>query len=228
MRYYFLLITFLYSIQINAQEQERFLEFELIFDGQPIKIGEPCYSAAIKDSIEFEALKFYISDLQFFEEEKLVAALEQRHFLIDVENQESLKIDLSLLPQVKFNTLKFNIGIDSLTSVSGAFGGDLDPVNGMYWTWQSGYINFKLEGISNSCPARNHFFQFHIGGYQHPFNSLQEVELKLADRPDIRVKVVIDQLLTKINISETYQIMSPNQQALDFAKNISSIFSISK
>ena len=57
----------------------------------------------------------------------------------------------------------FQIGIDSLTNVSGDLDGDLDPALGMYWAWNSGYINMKLEGKSSSCKSVKKEFQFHIG-----------------------------------------------------------------
>ena len=81
----------------------------------------------------------------------------------------------------RHDKIKFNLGIDSLTNVSGVMGGDLDPTKGMYWTWQSGYINFKMEGSSAVCPTRNHEFQFHIGGYQDPFYAMQTLELEVKN-----------------------------------------------
>ena len=67
---------------------------------------------------------------------------------------------LQIPSNIPFSKLKFQLGIDSLTNVSGAMGGDLDPTKGMYWTWQSGYINMKIEGKSNSCKTRKNQFQF--------------------------------------------------------------------
>jgi hypothetical protein len=50
--------------------------------------------------------------------------------------------------------ITFSAGIDSLTSTAGIQKGVIDPINGMYWAWQSGYVNFKIEGKSSSCPTR--------------------------------------------------------------------------
>jgi hypothetical protein len=98
----------------------------------------------------------------------------------------------------------------------------------MYWTWQSGYSNFKLEGVSDFCPARNNRFQFHLGGYQAPFNALQKVELKTLNTKRININVAIDKLLAQLNLKETYQIMSPSQKAVELSQIAANIFSISK
>ena len=38
------------------------------------------------------------------------------------------------------------LGVDSVLNYNGVHEGALDPINGMYWTWQTGYIHCKLEG----------------------------------------------------------------------------------
>ncbi len=92
----------------------------------------------------------------------------------------------------------------------------------MYWTWQSGYINFKLEGFSKVCNSKKNQFQFHIGGYQFPFNTLTTVNLKLNGSETIFIE--IDKLIESIDISKTTEIMSPNEKALSVSKKIASHF----
>ena len=197
----------------------------LTFDNAPLVIGESDNDLATK-GIEIEVFKLYLSNLELYEGEELVFAEPQSYHLIDAENPESLNLILQVPSDLSFSSLRFNVGIDSLTNVSGAFGGDLDPTNGMYWTWQSGYINFKLEGRAAQCPARHQRFQYHIGGYQPPFNALQKVVLKVPDLRKLQIKLSIDQFLAQINIEETYQLMSPNKQSLAFAQFIPSLFSV--
>ena len=229
-RHFFLSILFFCFLQLKAQPQEHTLQFSLTFNGETLEMGKNYYLPSIKDSIEFEAFRFYISDLQFATKEEVLTSIEKKYWLIDAENSESLKeiFTTDFSSKTTFKKLQFKLGIDSTTNVSGAFGGDLDPTNGMYWTWQSGYINFKLEGISKVCPSRKNRFQFHIGGYQSPFNTLQKVELETSDTNDIEVNIAIDQLLSQVNLAENYQIMQPNQEAIEMAKLISSIFTITK
>ena len=222
------LIAFLFSSILSCAQQGATIYFIPEMNDQPLVPGENDYLPEIRDSVKIEALKFYISDVQFFQDEQLVYTLEKKHLLIDVEKPESMVIDFTSKNQMKFDRIKFNIGIDSLTNVSGAFGGDLDPTNGMYWTWQSGYINFKLEGVAKICQARNHLYQFHLGGYQAPFNTLQQVTLKTAKGESVKINIAIDKLLTQIDLEKTYQVMSPNNQAMEMAKLIPSIFTIAE
>ena len=56
-------------------------------------------------------------------------------------------------------------GVDSLLQRSGVMDGDLDPVHGMYWTWQSGYIQFKLEGLLRDS-AGERKLELHLGGFE--------------------------------------------------------------
>ncbi|MEZ4850480.1 MAG: MbnP family protein [Bacteroidia bacterium] len=178
--------------------------------------------------IQIETLKFYISRIEFYQENTKVFIEENSFHLLDAEDVGSLRVDISVPDHISFSHIKFNVGIDSLTNVSGAFGGDLDPTNGMYWTWQSGYINFKLEGKAKNCPARHNHFQFHIGGYQAPFNSLQIVELEIQDHENIHIDLEINKIFDQVNLKETYQLMSPGEKSVAFSKLIPSIFSISK
>ena len=119
-----------------------------------------------------------------------------------------------------YDEIRFNIGVDSLTNVSGIFEGDLDPANGMYWTWQSGYINIKLEGTSRLCPARKNKFYWHIGGYTPPFNLLRKVALKTNGK----VSIQLEKLFEEIDISVVYQIMSQNENAVKIADRLPSLF----
>ena len=226
MKFKLISILLLLSFSIFGQQQISF--FPTVND-ESIQLEQSYFLEEIKDSISFEVIRFYISNVEFFQEEELVFSLEKKHHLIDLENTESMKIEIAFNQGLKYNQIRFNLGIDSLTNVSGAFGGDLDPSNGMYWTWQSGYINFKLEGVSKVCPARHHRFQYHLGGYQAPYPSMQKVILPIEknDSKEIKINFAIDEFFKTIQLQEVYQVMSPNAEAVKMAKLVASIFVIS-
>ncbi|MBL0105315.1 MAG: hypothetical protein IPP51_16990 [Bacteroidetes bacterium] len=165
-------------------------------------------------------MKFYVSDLTLLDKGKTVYHFPKKYFLLDFENPSTLNIDL---PKKKdFDEVQFHLGIDSTTNVSGALGGDLDPVYGMYWSWQSGYINFKIEGVSNVCATRNHVFQFHLGGYLPPFASMQDVDLMVNDKRTIVLDIL--SFLNGISLSETNEVMSPNEKAVELSNLIAKNF----
>src|ERR1044071_4197029 len=167
-------IVLVFFTGISFSQNPYVLEFSPTFGSANFKTDT--YYKINDDSVLITTLKFYISNISFYDGNKQVWKENKSYHLVDISDPNSLKLKLDLPSKIKFTEIKFNLGIDSITNVSGALGGALDPTLGMYWTWQSGYINFKLDGRSSLCNTRNHEFQFHLGGYQYPHSALQTVE----------------------------------------------------
>ena len=212
---------------IMAESSDAQIKFEISFGGEGLIAGKQYYYKKIKDSIKIEQLRFYISEMKIYSGKEEVGKAAKEHILVDLADLKTIRY----LITDKLKTpdrIQFKLGIDSLTSSSGAFGGDLDPTNGLYWTWQSGYINFKLEGKTAACPARNNLFQYHIGGYQYPFNAMREVELDIEKGGEILIEFPIEELLNNTDLSKEYEIMSPNKKAMRMADLIAKNFRIKK
>jgi hypothetical protein len=223
-----LFLLYFITISINGFSQKKSLSiyFKPTYNLLPLELGKK-YPYK-NDSIEITSLKFYISNIRFYQDNKLVDETEKKVYLIDVEKPQSLLVKQHNLKNKKFSAIHFCIGVDSITNVSGAFGGDFDPTNGMYWTWQSGYINFKLEGTSKICPTRKNEFTFHIGGYQYPNNTIQQITVNSNNSDNISIDINVSNLLNEIKLDEFNQIMSPNEKAMDMAKKIKTIFTLTK
>ncbi len=227
MRYIACHVFLLCVTYLSAQSSEFFINFQPTFEGEVVVYNEE--NRLEKDGdIQIETLKFYISNIELFNGDQLVFSEKDSYHLLDIESPESFSLDLNTPPKLSFTSIKFDVGVDSLTNVSGAFGGDLDPTNGMYWTWQSGYINFKLEGVATDCPARHNRFVYHIGGYEAPHRPLQTIELGIETDTEIAIEISMDKIFETINVAEQYHIMRPGEEALAFSKLFTSIFSISK
>jgi hypothetical protein len=226
--FFFFFIGLLWLPEISvAQNGESYkVQFSAEMNDEKLKLGS-YYQLQNGDSIQITALKFYISDIELLLKEKIIFSEENSYHLIDVSESSALLIELKGSGDLIFDGIKFNLGIDSITNFSGALGGELDPTNGMYWTWQNGFINFKLEGKNTQCRSINKDFQFHIGGYQYPFNSLQVVNLNVIGKGNPHIIIDVDQLISEINFSEQDHIMSPGKEALVMAEKTSNIFSIS-
>lgn len=174
-----------------------------------------------KDTFVIETVKFYVSGIRFLNaQNKTIYQEKNSYHLIDLQNLKSLKLDVPSGISKEESKLAFNVGIDSITNVSGAMGGDLDPTKGMYWTWQSGYINFKIEGKSSLCKTRNNEFQFHLGGYSNEFNSLQSVEIQFDNKHKLSVELDLYKILTYINLPQENHIMSPSKKSVDVSRII--------
>lgn len=210
----------------HGQQESTSIRVLPVLNGLPIELDKRYYVAEWEDSLSFERIKFYLSDVSIFAGVEKVGESAKKHILIDLENPESLSIPIQGNTIGSFDKIRFNLGIDSLTSVSGVFGGDLDPTNGMYWSWQSGYINVKIEGKADKCPARKHKFQFHLGGYAYPNNCLQKIELDVKKEGEVEILLELNSFFAQRDLQHTYQLMSPGPEAVRMAEQISQIFRV--
>lgn len=210
---------------LNAQSVK---EIRVVF--RPVYFNEPFipvkkYSADSRGgSIRMNTLRFYISNVRLQQKKVTVWQEGNSHHLIDFNNTKSFNVLLNDVPDVLYDEIVFDLGIDSITNVSGAMGGDLDPTNGMYWTWQSGYVNMKIMGAYSDDVLQNKDFQFHIGGYQFPYNSLQTVSIDVSPARVINIDADFSKLLHELNYNEVKEIMQPCDEATKFAKSAALIF----
>ena len=174
-----------------------------------------------KDSVTIETLKFYLTNFTLIKSEKVVWQEMESYHLIDASNSRSLSFKFNLRKNIEFDEIQFLLGTDSITNVSGVLGGALDPTRGMYWAWNSGYINFKLEGKSNSYP-----FEFHLGGYQSPHQTVQEINLKTTNTSKINITLNLSAFLDQLDLIKTYKIMSPSKDAQRLSRILATLFNI--
>ncbi len=144
-------------------------------------------------------LKYYISNIVLTDisGNKLYA---DTSFLIDESKPESKKIFLNNITVNNYQSVEFIVGVDSLHNCSGAQSGSLDPLNGMFWTWNSGYIFFKLEGKSSYSNLPDNLIEYHIGGYKEPHNSIRKIKLSLDSKPTKEIFINAD--LGKLFLSD--------------------------
>lgn len=110
------------------------------------------YTNAAGENYHAYLLKYYISHLALVNEAGARVPL-YSHELIDQSIPSSLQLDQVEIPDGHYTSLEFNLGIDSLHNHTGDQAGDLDPMYGMIWTWNTGYIFFKHEGYFTSSTS---------------------------------------------------------------------------
>ena len=223
-----LLLFIVFKCAYSQQNEAIKLTFKSYFGDEEFKLNRNYPQSTLNDSIQIETLKFYISEIELFDSNNSIWKEKNSYHLIDFEDKNSQSIQLYIPKKNRISKLKFNIGIDSITSNSGALDGDLDPTKGMYWAWQSGYINFKMEGTSPICETRKHKFQFHLGGYMKPFYAIQSITLpiSLVEDNTVQINFNIAPIFNNISLKDTYSIMIPCREALELSKIVAKLFSI--
>lgn len=200
----------------RIQIKPTFLGSKLVLDSS--------YSLA-GNALSIETFKCYLSQVCLIKNGQPVWEETNSYHLLDANAPQSLSWNINLPDQLQYDAIQFNLGIDSLTNISGAMGGELDPTNGMYWTWQSGYINFKLEGYSPQCTSRNHAFQFHLGGYLPPSQSLQTIRLTTSPtQTTLQIGMDLGAFLKEIDLSKQHTLMSPGPAAQALSQRVARIF----
>ena len=208
--------------------QTTFMKIQLNFNKKTIVLGEK-YVSKNEDTLTLETIKFYLSNFEINYKDNTRYKESKSYHLIDIENSESMLISLKNNSRKAIKSINFNIGVDSLANVSGANGDDLDLQNGMYWAWQSGYINMKIEGKSNSCKTRKNQFQFHVGGYLKPNYAFRNVNFNFNDNYDNNefiIQVDLAKLFDEIHLQKTNSIMIPGNEAIKIADLSVNMFSI--
>ncbi len=207
------------------------LRFETTFDGFLLHT-DSTYQNHFGEALQVRSFKYYISHLQLQYTDGKIYSLPLPPHLINEADSVSKRLSFSA-PSGVVTNIHFLIGIDSTTNTTGVQTGDLDPVKGMFWIWNTGYIMAKLEGSSPASKAPAKQYSYDIGGYKAGENVIQPISLSLP--PTINQPVtsfIISADVSKwfygkndIRISEQPMCHSPGKLAMQIAANYADMFS---
>jgi hypothetical protein len=207
------------------------LVFRHVIGGEELVLGNS-YANVLGDTISVRKFKYYLSNFSVTDDAGNTTLLPPQYFLVDEADPSSKTITLTV-PAGKVKQVRFLIGVDSIRNVSGVQEGVLDPLKGMFWTWNSGYIMAKLEGTSTASRIAGNAFTYHIGGFRNPMNSLRTVTLDLSQtnrEKEIGITADINSWFrnsSELRISETPVCHSPGKLAVAIADNYSKMFFLS-
>lgn len=199
-----------------------------VFASEQIVSSEKAFHSAEGYPLYIDEFRFYLSAISFKSVWNEFAEQNSYH-LVDAADNASQVFQINGVKAGSYHTISLSIGVDSLTNVSGALDGDLDPTLGMYWTWNTGYINAKLSGRSSACKTLHQAFEFHIGGYSPPYNALRKVTLGLQDfsvRPGeaTEIEIIADAAAwlegpARIDLSLINNVVIPGKESMQIADN---------
>lgn len=203
------------------------LRFNLKMADAPLILHKNYYLS--NDTIRLEAVRFYVSNIKLLHNNKVINKVDGSCFLVDAETDTSLVILLPTDKIQRFDAIQLDLGIDSAVNVAGVQGGALDPVTGMYWSWQSGYINAKIEGWSPRSTARKQEFQYHLGGYLAPYEARKTMHFMLA-KPvtSTTIDVRLDEFFKHVDLSNRPMVMSPGEAANNLSGHLSTCFQVNQ
>lgn len=212
------------------------LTFRNVVGNQPLTLNTVTYQNAAGEDFTISAFKYYLSNFSLVKMDNSEVPLPVEYFLVDEGDETSRTIRLAA-PKGEYRAMRFLIGVDSIRNVSGAQTGALDPVKGMFWSWNSGYIMAKLEGYSPVSAAAENRLTFHIGGFRKEHSAVQEVLLTApisltvaAGRlPQLEIVADADVWFSQpfpISFANTSTIHVPGEDAAKIAANYRNMFRI--
>lgn len=222
------IFSLLFAVSVQSQKtQQMTLHFQNRF-GNEILVPEQSYLLN-GDSLTIHRFKYYISHIQLMDEQEKKVKLPVQYYLIDAADSNSSMIQLNI-PVGKYQSIHFLLGVDSVRNVSGVQTGALDPLHGMFWTWNSGYIMAKLEGTATSSQIAGKQFTYHIGGFRSTNNTARNISLPLSSSVH-SVTIIADAKKWfdgsyELSIAKEPVCHSPGALAVRIANNYAHMFSI--
>jgi hypothetical protein len=212
---YLFFLSIVYSLNCYGQ-----LSIIPTWNKKPLEL-QRIYFTPQNDSISFSTLKIYFSDFRF--KDKISGRITSIDTLIFYDLSDytthSFFNDLNLS---NYESVAFTLGLDSLKNVSGELENAYDPLLGMYWAWNTGYINLKIMGKSSTVPSNSHEFEFHLGGYRSPFATAQTIQVDLNDQ---YIYFDLEKLFSEsINLTKNHHIMLPCKDAFLISQGLSTCF----
>ncbi|MCS7073911.1 MAG: hypothetical protein NZ108_05550 [Bacteroidia bacterium] len=160
------------------------LEFEHTFGDSAFQLSKQ-FTTAANEQVNFSVFKYYISNVKLQKTDGTWWS-DTSYYLIDASQANSNVLTINNVPSGDYKAVQYVIGVDSARNTSGAQTGSLDPANGMFWSWNTGYIFIKAEG---SCPqAGSGTFKYHIGGFKGSTVAIQKNEHSFGSGNYLRVR----------------------------------------
>jgi hypothetical protein len=208
------------------------LEFDHVWGSHDntLALNSPYVLLNGTDTVRFSRIKYYISNVMLQKTDNSWYSVPESYYLVDASSASTSIVTINDIPKAEYKSVKFLIGVDSTRNVSGAQSGALSVTNNMFWSWSTGYIFIKLEGLSNQAMGGS--FTYHIGGFSGVNNALIEKNFDLSSSilsikpgavPQAHFMVDLSQVWKNdISLSSTPMVHMPGANAKKVAQNFAS------
>lgn len=221
---------------INTQGTVK-VSFSNWVNGSPMELYDATYTNPSGESYTINKFKYYITNVVLSNGNHIVSENESCH-LIDQAVTASQNFSFAVDAK-QYTHISFLLGVDSIHNVSGAQTGALDPLNDMFWTWNTGYVMAKMEGKSPVSKLPNNRIEYHIGGFSGANNVLKQITLSMPpgkllevrEGKTSEIKITADfnrwwQNPNHITIAALPICTTPGKQAKAIADNYAGMFTV--
>ena len=184
--------------------------------------------------LHVELLKCYVGHIEILDINRQVIGKDSVAYrLLNFSDRSSLNFSIPI-NSIKACYIRITLGVDSVTNAAGVHCCALDPANGMYWSWQSGYIQFKLEGKEKDGTALN----LHLGGFSNAYMSSITDDIPILrmvtggpvlppDRrsQELTIHLKLDSFMELVHANKEYSLMSPNNHVQEYMRALCASFS---
>lgn len=196
------------------------------------------YTNPFGEAITITNFKYYITNISLVTTSGKEEMIPDTYYLVDEKSGSSKSISLRATNK-EYKAIHFLIGVDSARNVSGVQTGALDPANAMFWTWNTGYIQAKLEGNSPVSTEPLSAVEYHIGGFKTGENTVRPIGLALPTNLILNTiapsEVIINADAMKwfngahdIKITDAAYCTTPGNLAVSIADNYATMFSVAE
>lgn len=203
-----------------------------------LTFNDDTYTNAAGEEYKITKFKYYISNIKLKKADGSEYTVPESYYLIDASSTASglVSVNLTNVPTGNYTSMSYIIGVDSARNVSGAQTGALDPANGAFWSWNSGYIFMMFEGTSPQSTATDHVLQYHVGGFRNSTNTnaLKTVDLSFGTStlrvtkvgtPSIHLMVEASKVAKNRSFASKPAVHMPGADAIAIANDYVNMFS---
>lgn len=191
------------------------------------------------DTFSVSKFNYFITNIVLTKSDGSIFAEPESYHLVKHSDQKTYWINIKNVPVGSYKSVKFTLGVDSARNVSGAQTGDLSMTTSsdMFWSWNTGYIFFKLEGKASKSTDPSKYIEYHIGGYggankaqrTMSFNITEPAEVSTTISPKVHFFANVNKVFdgkTKIDFSKAgySKVLVPGVYSLEIADNYAQMF----
>lgn len=189
------------------------------------------------DSITFTQFNYYISNIELVKSNGEVWKQPESYHLIKLGASPLVEFTIKDVPNGEYSAVRYLIGVDSVRNVSGAQEGALDPKEGMFWSWNTGYIFIKIEGTSPQS-TDNSNLTYHVGGFNRAIGNSALVQREDAfegetlhikaghSHSSLHYKIDASKLFDTIEVGSLNRVKMPGANAMLLAQYFSSAIKV--